>query len=111
MEDSNKVLFDILNERLELLRQLDAEGDSERRRHIAKETQTLHAPMAHRLGLYQIKTEMEDLALKFLDYDMYQRKLRQQFYRTVGQCGLSAFNQRNQGICQSELVRFPAGLR
>ncbi len=71
MEDSNKVLFSILNERLELLRTLDAEGDSERRRHIAKETQTLHAPMAHRLGLYQIKTEMEDLALKFLDYDTY----------------------------------------
>ena len=71
MEDSNKVLFDILNERLELLRELDKEGDSERKRHIAKETQTLHAPMAHRLGLYQIKTEMEDLALKFLDYDTY----------------------------------------
>ena len=61
MEDSNKVLFTILNERLELLRQLDKEGDSDRRRHIARETQTLHAPMAHRLGLYQIKTEMEDL--------------------------------------------------
>ena len=71
MEDSNKVLFSILNERLELLRQLDAEGDSERRRHIARETQNLHAPMAHRLGLYQIKTEMEDLALKFLDYETY----------------------------------------
>ena len=71
MEDSNKVLFSILNERLELLRQLDAEGDSDRRRHIARETQNLHAPMAHRLGLYQIKTEMEDLALKFLDYDTY----------------------------------------
>ena len=71
MEDSNKVLFSILNERLELLRQLDAEGDSDRRRHIARETQTLHAPMAHRLGLYQIKTEMEDLALKFLDYETY----------------------------------------
>ena len=71
MEDSNKVLFSILNERLELLRQLDTEGDSDRRRHIARETQTLHAPMAHRLGLYQIKTEMEDLALKFLDYDTY----------------------------------------
>ena len=71
MEDSNKVLFSILNERLELMRQLDAEGDSDRRRHIAKETQILHAPMAHRLGLYQIKTEMEDLALKFLDYDTY----------------------------------------
>ena len=71
MEDSNKVLYSILNERLELLRQLDAEGDSERRRHIARETQTLHAPMAHRLGLYQIKTEMEDLALKFTDYTKY----------------------------------------
>ena len=71
MEDSSKVLFSILNERLELLRQLDKEGDSPQRRHIAKETQTLHAPMAHRLGLYQIKTEMEDLALKFLDYDTY----------------------------------------
>ena len=71
MEDSNKALFSILNERLELLRQLDKEGDSDRRRHIAQETQTLHAPMAHRLGLYQIKTEMEDLALKFLDYDTY----------------------------------------
>ena len=71
MEDSNKVLYSILTERLELLRQLDAEGDSEKRRHIARETQNLHAPMAHRLGLYQIKTEMEDLALKFLDYDTY----------------------------------------
>ena len=71
MEDSNKVLYTILTERLELLRQLDKEGDSDRRRHIAKETQNLHAPMAHRLGLYQIKTEMEDLALKFLDYDTY----------------------------------------
>ena len=71
MEDSNKVLYNILNERLELMRQLDKEPDSDRKRHIAKETQTLHAPMAHRLGLYQIKTEMEDLALKFLEYDTY----------------------------------------
>ncbi len=71
MEDSNKVLYSILNERLELLRQLDKEEDSEKKRHIARETQNLHAPMAHRLGLYQIKTEMEDLALKFLDYDTY----------------------------------------
>ena len=55
-EDSNKVLFDILTERLELLRLLDKEGDSDRRRHIARETKELHAPLAHRLGLYAIKT-------------------------------------------------------
>lgn len=71
MEDSNKVLYDILIDRLELLRSLDKEGDSERRRHVAGETASLHAPLAHRLGLYQIKTEMEDLALKFTDYTTY----------------------------------------
>ena len=38
MEDSNKVLYDILLERLELLRTLDKEGDSDRRRHVASET-------------------------------------------------------------------------
>ncbi len=71
MADSNKVLYDILTERLELLRQLDKEGDSDRRRHVARETAELHAKLAHRLGLYQIKTEMEDLALKFTNYDLY----------------------------------------
>lgn len=71
MENDNKILYQILTERLELLRKLDVEGDSERRRHIAKETSILHAPLAHRLGLYQIKTGMEDLALKFTQYDDY----------------------------------------
>lgn len=71
MEDSNKVLYQILTNRLEKLRELDKEGDSDRRRHVARETQKLHAPMAHKLGLYQIKTEMEDLSLKFLDYTTY----------------------------------------
>jgi len=71
MENSTHILYSILQDRLALLRQLDSEGDSPRRRHIAKETSELHAPLAHRLGLYQIKTEMEDLALKFTDYDTY----------------------------------------
>ena len=70
-EDSNKVLYDILLERLELLRTLDKEGDSDRRRHVARETRELHALLAHRLGLYAIKTEMEDLSLKFIDYKTY----------------------------------------
>lgn len=71
MEDSNKVIYDILTERLELMRSLDKEPDNDRKRHVARETQDLHAPLAHRLGLYQIKTELEDLALKFLDYTTY----------------------------------------
>ena len=64
-------LLQILEDRLALLHQLDAEGDSERRRHIARETEELHAPLAHRLGYYAIKTEMEDLSLKFTDYTTY----------------------------------------
>ena len=70
-ENSNQVLYNILTERLEQLRVMDKEGDSDRRRHVARETKELHAPLAHRLGLYAIKTEMEDLSLKFLDYKTY----------------------------------------
>ncbi len=70
-ENSNQVLYNILTERLEQLRTMDKEGDSDRRRHVARETKELHAPLAHRLGLYAIKTEMEDLSLKFLDYKTY----------------------------------------
>lgn len=69
--ESLNVLLQILNDRLDLLHALDQEGDSERRRHIARETKELHAPLAHRLGYYAIKTEMEDLSLKFTDYDTY----------------------------------------
>ena len=70
-ENSNQVLYNILTERLEQLRAMDKEGDTDRRRHVARETKDLHAPLAHRLGLYAIKTEMEDLSLKFLDYKTY----------------------------------------
>ncbi len=71
MNEINTVLYNILQERLEYMKQLDKEEDSEKKRHIAKETADLHAKLAHRLGLYAIKTEMEDLALKFTNYEAY----------------------------------------
>lgn len=39
---------------------------------IASETLFLYAPLAHRLGLYNIKTELEDLSLKYLEPEAYQ---------------------------------------
>ncbi len=41
------------------------------KKEIAQETSFLYTPLAHRLGLYAIKTEFEDLALKFSEYDTY----------------------------------------
>jgi GTP pyrophosphokinase len=38
---------------------------------IASETVYVYAPLAHRMGLYNIKTEMEDLAMKYLEQDTY----------------------------------------
>jgi guanosine-3',5'-bis(diphosphate) 3'-pyrophosphohydrolase len=43
---------------------------------IASETLYLYAPLAHRLGLYAIKTELEDLSLKYTETEQYQ-KIRQ----------------------------------
>jgi len=38
---------------------------------IASETIWVYAPLAHRMGLYKIKSEMEDLSMKYLEPDIY----------------------------------------
>ena len=44
---------------------------------IAQETRDVYAPLAHRMGMDQIKREMEDLSLKFLDPEIYQELVEQ----------------------------------
>ncbi len=54
-----------------LMRQLGEEGDSTRRRQLSEEASLIYAPMAHKIGLYQMKSELEDLSLKYLEHDAY----------------------------------------
>ena len=66
-----RVVMIIIAERLRIMRELNGEEDSEHKQQVARETSFLYAPLAHRLGLYVIKTELEDLSLKFSNYTIY----------------------------------------
>jgi GTP pyrophosphokinase len=59
-----------LIDRLEVMRSLDFFPKSKQQKKAA-ETLLLYAPLAHQLGLYNIKSEMEDLSLKFTEPDAY----------------------------------------
>lgn len=69
-EDVRVVLI-LLADRLYLLRVLSQHPNDEIRRKIAYEASYLYAPLAHRLGLYRVKSEMEDLSLKYTNREIY----------------------------------------
>ena len=69
-EDMRVILIMIAN-RVNIMRQIkDAEND-EARRKVASEAAYLYAPLAHKLGLYKLKSELEDLSLKYTEHDVY----------------------------------------
>ena len=66
-----RVILIMIAERVNLMRQIrDAENDEEKR-HVSEEAAYLYAPLAHKLGLYKLKSELEDLSLKYLEHDAY----------------------------------------
>lgn len=65
-----RVIMIMIVERLATMRHLDRYAPDEQQK-IAREVSYLYAPLAHRMGLYAIKTELEDLSLKYTSYDIY----------------------------------------
>ncbi len=70
LTDDPRVILIKLADRLHNMRTLDS-MKKEKQLKISSETVWVYAPLAHRMGLYSIKTEMEDLSMKYLETEAY----------------------------------------
>lgn len=66
-----RVIIILIADNLCLMRMINHHPDKEYRLSIASEASYLYAPLAHRLGLYKIKSELEDLSLKYTNRDVF----------------------------------------
>ena len=69
-EDMRVVLI-MIAARVNLMRQIGKSENDEARQEVSREAAFLYAPLAHKLGLYKLKSELEDLSLKYLEHDAY----------------------------------------
>lgn len=70
LTDDPRVILIKLADRLHNMRTMDS-MKREKQLKISSETVYVYAPLAHRMGLYNVKTEMEDLAMKYMEPDSY----------------------------------------
>ena len=66
-----RVILIMIADRVNLMRQVRDTDNEEARLEVAQEASYLYAPLAHKLGLYKVKSELEDLSLKYLEHDAY----------------------------------------
>ena len=66
-----RVILIVIASRVCIMRNIKESENDEARRRVATEAAYLYAPLAHKLGLYKLKSELEDLSLKYLEHDAY----------------------------------------
>lgn len=66
-----RVILIIIADRVNLMRQIKDSKNDEARLMVSNEAAFLYAPLAHKLGLYKLKSELEDLSLKYTQHDVY----------------------------------------
>ncbi len=66
-----RVILIMIADRVNVMRQIRDTKAVEARQEVSEEASYLYAPLAHKLGLYRLKMELEDLSLKYLNHDAY----------------------------------------
>lgn len=66
-----RVILIMIADRVNLMRQIRDSENEEAKIEVSQEAAYLYAPLAHKLGLYKLKSELEDLSLKYLEHDAY----------------------------------------
>ncbi len=66
-----RVILIMIADRVNLMRQIRDTEHLEEKKKVSEEASYLYAPLAHKLGLYKLKSELEDISLKYLEHDVY----------------------------------------
>ncbi len=66
-----RVILIMIADRVNIMRQIRDTDNEEARHQVSEEASYLYAPLAHKLGLYKLKSELEDLSLKYIEHDAY----------------------------------------
>ncbi|MBR6190533.1 MAG: bifunctional (p)ppGpp synthetase/guanosine-3',5'-bis(diphosphate) 3'-pyrophosphohydrolase [Prevotella sp.] len=66
-----RVILIMIADRVNLMRLIRDAQNEEAKHRVSEEAAYLYAPLAHKLGLYKLKSELEDLSLKYLEHDAY----------------------------------------
>jgi GTP pyrophosphokinase len=101
MAEDVRVVIIKLADRLHNMRTLDFLPEEKRRR-IARQTMEIYAPLAHRLGMWQIKWELEDLSFKYLEEDRYRQLVAM---LTDQRRARESFVNKSIGILRKELAK------